>query len=282
MTIKHPGEVELDFPREWVEFYDPGDGEHLIAADLTWLLSRWTCVYGTPACQGTVAGRPDDGCCSHGAFLSDDDDRANLDAAVEKLTDEDWQFRSKGMGRKGYLEMDSYEDEPNLRTRKYKGACIFLNRPGFDGGIGCALHSKALKLGVEPLTMKPEVCWQLPIRRSQDWITRPDGTEILKTTITEYDRRTCTGTAPPTQPRMLVGSRCGNHLPPSSPSCSARRPTPNWPRCASGAAVSRSSRYTRLPARRRRANPPACSQARAPSSGEPGWPGRPRSLTAGV
>ena len=37
--------------------------------------------------------------------------------------------------------------------------------------------------------MKPEVCWQLPIRRSQDWITRPDGTEILKTTITEYDRR---------------------------------------------------------------------------------------------
>ena len=189
MTIKHPGEVELDFPREWVEFYDPGDGEHLIAADLTWLLSRWTCVYGTPACQGTVAGRPDDGCCSHGAFLSDDDDRANLDAAVEKLTDEDWQFRSKGMGRKGYLEMDSYEDEPNLRTRKYKGACIFLNRPGFDGGIGCALHSKALKLGVEPLTMKPEVCWQLPIRRSQEWITRPDGTEILKTTITEYDRR---------------------------------------------------------------------------------------------
>jgi hypothetical protein len=158
VTIKHPGEVELDFPREWVEFYDPGDGEHLIAADLTWLLSRWTCVYGTPACQGTVAGRPDDGCCSHGAFLSDDDDRANLDAAVEKLTDEDWQFRSKGMGRKGYLEMDSYEDEPNLRTRKYKGACIFLNRPGFDGGIGCALHSKALKLGVEPLTMKPEVC----------------------------------------------------------------------------------------------------------------------------
>jgi len=37
--------------------------------------------------------------------------------------------------------------------------------------------------------MKPDVCWQLPIRRTQDWVTRPDGTEILKTTITEYDRR---------------------------------------------------------------------------------------------
>ena len=128
---EHPGEVELDFAREWVEFYDPDNPEHLIAADMTWLLSRWTCVFGTPACQGTVEGRPDDGCCSHGAFLSDDDDRARLDDAVKTLTDEDWQFRDKGLGRKGYLEMDEYDDKPNLRTRKYKGACIFLNRPGF-------------------------------------------------------------------------------------------------------------------------------------------------------
>jgi hypothetical protein len=189
VTSEHPGEVELDFAREWVEFYDPDNTEHLIAADMTWLLSRWTCVFGTPACKGTVEGRPDDGCCSHGAFLSDKDDRTRLDAAVKMLTDEDWQFREKGLGRKGYLEMDSYDDKPNLRTRKYKGACIFLNRPGFDGGIGCALHSKALKMGVEPLTMKPDVCWQLPIRRTQEWVTLADGTEILKTWITEYDRR---------------------------------------------------------------------------------------------
>ena len=84
VTSRHPGEVELDFPREWVEFYDPANSEHLIAADLTWLMSNWTCVFGTPACQGTVAGRPDDGCCSHGAFLSADDDRAHLDDAVAR------------------------------------------------------------------------------------------------------------------------------------------------------------------------------------------------------
>ena len=48
----------MDFAREWVEFYDPDNPEHLIAADLTWLLSRWTCVFGTPACQGTVADVP--------------------------------------------------------------------------------------------------------------------------------------------------------------------------------------------------------------------------------
>jgi hypothetical protein len=44
-------------------------------------------------------------------------------------------------------------------------------------------------MGVEPLTLKPEVCWQLPIRRTQEWVERPDGTEVLKTWITEYDRR---------------------------------------------------------------------------------------------
>ena len=49
VSASHPGEVELDFAREWVEFYDPDNPEHLIAADLTWLLSRWTCVFGTPA-----------------------------------------------------------------------------------------------------------------------------------------------------------------------------------------------------------------------------------------
>jgi hypothetical protein len=187
---ERPGqEVELDFAREWVEFYDPDNPEHLIAADLTWLLSRWTCVFGTPACRGTVAGRPHDGCCSHGAFLSDDDDRARLDDAVKKLTEDDWQFREKGLGHKGYLELDENDGQSQFRTRKHKDACIFLNRPEFAGGAGCALHSKALKLGVPPLTMKPDVCWQLPIRRSQEWVTRPDGTEILKTTITEYDRR---------------------------------------------------------------------------------------------
>ena len=103
--------MELDFTREWVEFYDPDNPEHLIAADMTWLLSNWTCVFGTPACRGTVAGRPDDGCCSHGAFLTDNDDRAQLDDAVDKLTDEDWQFREKGLGRKGYLERDEYDGE---------------------------------------------------------------------------------------------------------------------------------------------------------------------------
>ncbi|RDI52034.1 hypothetical protein [Nocardia mexicana] len=188
-------EVDLDFPREWIEFVDPANAEHTVVADLTWLLSRWTCVFGTPACQGIIEGRPDDGCCSHGAFLCDDDDRKKLQKAVKMLTPEDWQLMDEARDADGkvrkklYLEEDDLDDEPALRTRRYDGACIFLNRPGFSGGIGCALHSMALRKGLEPLTVKPEVCWQLPIRRTQDWVDRPDGVQILRTTLTEYDRR---------------------------------------------------------------------------------------------
>ncbi|WP_405168037.1 hypothetical protein OG203_28830 [Nocardia sp. NBC_01499] len=185
----------MDFPREWIEFVDPANDEHLIVADLTWLLSSWTCVFGTPACQGIIAERPDDGCCSHGAFLSDKDDRKRLQNAVKMLTPEDWQLMGEAkdaagkVTKKGYLELDELEDEQALRTRRFDGACIFLNRPGFEGGVGCSLHSMALRKGIEPLEVKPDVCWQLPIRRTQEWVDRPDGVPILRTTVTEYDRR---------------------------------------------------------------------------------------------
>src|SRR4029077_17442298 len=35
----------------------------------------------------------------------------------------------------------------------------------------------------------PDVCWQLPVRRTYDRVERPDGTEILVVSIGEYDRR---------------------------------------------------------------------------------------------
>lgn len=188
-------EVPLDFPREWLEFVDPADDEHLIAADLTWLTSHWTCVFGTPACQGILAEQPDSGCCTHGAFLSDDDDRKRLRKAVKLLTAEEWQLMDEARNehgkitRKTYLETDELDGESAERTRRVDGACIFLNRPDFPGGAGCALHIMAAHRGVEPHTVKPDVCWQLPIRRTQDWVDRPDGVQILRTVITEYDRR---------------------------------------------------------------------------------------------
>ena len=52
-----------------------------------------------------------------------------------------------------------------MTTRLVDGACIFLNRPGHPGGAGCALHRAAIDRGVPPLRLKPDVCWQLPLRR---------------------------------------------------------------------------------------------------------------------
>jgi hypothetical protein len=42
---------------------------------------------------------------------------------------------------------------------------------------------------LNPVETKPEVCWQLPVRREQEWVDRPDGTRILRSTVTEFDRR---------------------------------------------------------------------------------------------
>ena len=42
---------------------------------------------------------------------------------------------------------------------------------------------------MHPLEYKPDVCWQLPVRRDQEWTKRPDGTKILVTVLAEFDRR---------------------------------------------------------------------------------------------
>jgi hypothetical protein len=189
-----PPEVGLDFPREWVEFPDPADPEHVVRADLTWLTSAWTCIFGR-GCAGVVEGRPDDGCCSHGAYFTDADDLARVTAAVGDLTDDDWQLAAVGRG--AWTEEDAADDdtaedgsgERALRTRVVDGACVFLNRPGHPAGSGCALHRMALQTGLHPLTTKPDVCWQLPVRRVQEHVDRPDGTRVLVTTIGEFDRR---------------------------------------------------------------------------------------------
>jgi len=173
-------EVPLDFPREWVEFPDPADSDQVIRADLTWLCSRWTCIFGS-GCAGIYEGRPDDGCCTLGAHFSDDDDRKRVESWVERLTQQTWQHYAKK-----WTEQDE-DGEP--KTKVVDGACIFLNRPGFRAGAGCALHGQALREGRNPLEAKPDVCWQLPLRRTFEQVERPDGTEITMVVLGEYDRR---------------------------------------------------------------------------------------------
>ena len=177
-------EVPLDFPRDWLEFTDPADPERVYRCDLTWLTSRWTCIFGR-GCGGISEHMPDGGCCTLGAHFSDKDDRKRVLTWAEKLTDADWQF--KGVAdAKGVVMKDP---EGSKQTRVVEGACIFLNRPGFDGPHGCALHALAGREGLSPVQTKPDVCWQLPIRRTFENVERPDGTTVLVVGIGEYDRR---------------------------------------------------------------------------------------------
>src|SRR5918994_2179629 len=61
-----------------------------------------------------------------------------------------------------------FGNDERTNTRVVGGACIFLNRPGFAGGAGCALHLAAMDAGEPPIEWKPSVCWQLPVR--VDWV----------------------------------------------------------------------------------------------------------------
>jgi hypothetical protein len=187
LGIPRVREVELDFPRDWVEFTDPSDESQVIKADLTWLLSSWTCVFGT-SCHGVVEGRASDGCCSHGAYYSDGDDEKRVGRFVKQLRKKTWQYAELGRAE-GWSVVDELDGEPARKTRTVDGACIFLNRPGFPGGEGCALHGLALREGLHPLETKPDVCWQLPIRRVQEVVKRPDDVEVVVTSIGEFDRR---------------------------------------------------------------------------------------------
>lgn len=184
-------EVDLDFPRAFVEFVNPADETEVLRCDLTWLTSSYTCIFGR-GCRGIYADSPDTGCCTLGAHFSDKDDEKRVASYVAQLTPELWQFHP-GRGRvrrSDWVEKDE-DGEPKTRAIEVDGqrGCIFHNRADFPTGAGCALHGLALQQGRNPLETKPDVCWQLPIRRTFREVERPDGSSYTEVTITEYDRR---------------------------------------------------------------------------------------------
>ena len=196
-------ETPPDGARLWVEFPDPDDDPDAARAgdtapstvyrcDLTWLTSSWRCVFGQ-GCHGIDASRPDDGCCTLGAHFTDATDERRVAAAARRLTARQWQHRAAGRAGRG-TGWRAVDDDGDRTTAVVDGACVFLNRPGFApgefaDGSGCALHRLALDEGRPPHETKPDVCWQLPLRRSYRTVERPDGTSYLEVTIAEYDRR---------------------------------------------------------------------------------------------
>ena len=116
-------EVDLVFPRAFLEFVDPADADQVYKCDLTWLTSSWTCIFGT-GCPGVYTSAPDVGCCAHGAHFADDADHQRVAAAVGRLSEESWEKYAVGVD--AWTETD---DEGELKTRTVDGACIFHRTP---------------------------------------------------------------------------------------------------------------------------------------------------------
>jgi hypothetical protein len=174
--VQVPGDAH-----EWVSFDDPDD-ERTWLFDVTFLLSGWSCIYGR-GCQGVLtapAAERGEGCCSYGAHFTGPEDAARVSKVAGSLGPDLWQFRSRA--RNGVVKTLPSGD---LATRLADGACIFLNRPGFPGGAGCALHHAAARTGRSHVETKPDVCWQLPLRREDE--TAPDGR--VTSVVRQWDRR---------------------------------------------------------------------------------------------
>lgn len=172
-----------DDVHQWVSFEDP-ELDQTWVFDLTFLTSNWTCIFGN-GCKGVLTEDATDmeqGCCSYGAHFIDEADRAKVEAKAKLLTDEEWQFRKVAAKRGGPTRSKANGE---LVTRLVDDACIFLNRPDFPGGAGCALHRAAVARGESYLPWKPEVCWQLPLRREDD----TDAHGHITSTVREWKRR---------------------------------------------------------------------------------------------
>jgi hypothetical protein len=129
-------EISDDDVHEWISF--DLDGE-TYTFDATWLTSTWKCIYGD-GCLG-IEEEPDEGamlgCCSHGAHFADKEDRKRVAEVFPRLRDDEWQFKEIAASLGGPI----HKDHGDWVTRRHEGACIFLNRPGFPGGAGCAFHT---------------------------------------------------------------------------------------------------------------------------------------------
>lgn len=152
-------------------FIEVPDGETLWRFEPEFMRSNWTCIWGR-GCKGILdhpAEHLQQGCCSVGAELTDLEEAMTVSALASTIPQELWQHAASVDAN------DVFSDETRSNTKVVDGACIFLNRPGFAGGAGCALHLAADDAGESPIDWKPSVCWQLPVR--VDWAMQPDGVE---------------------------------------------------------------------------------------------------------
>ena len=179
-------EVAPDFPRAWVEFDDPGDKTQRFKCDLTWLASRWSCIFGA-GCQGIYADRPDDGCCTLGAHFSDKADEKRTKQFVKLLGPDDWQFYDVGSPQE---RLDRDRRGRRAQDRRARGR-LHLPEPARASTAARAARCTAGRSATATTRSRPSPtsagsCRSAGLFRE---VERGDKTSYTEVTITEYDRR---------------------------------------------------------------------------------------------
>lgn len=179
-------EYAANFPRDWFEFPNPNNPKEIFKCDLTWLTSYWNCTFGR-GCKGIDQALPDHGCCSDGAYYFDKADQLRVTEAAKRLTPDIWQNYSLARnGSRVEITELGLDDDP--KTKNVNNTCVFFNEANFDQRyFGCALHHLAEREGRNFVETKPDICWQLPLRRS--WEDRETGDSTYSIiVIGEYTR----------------------------------------------------------------------------------------------
>ena len=114
------------------------------------------------------------GCCSYGAHFTDDDDVARVKRAAQTLTDDQWQFAATGRAAEWSAPRPTAPGSPGWST----GPASSSTAP-IPGRAGLRPPSGRPRAGSAPLELKPDVCWQLPLRREDTtddagWVTSTD------------------------------------------------------------------------------------------------------------
>ena len=182
-----------------------------------------TCVFGTPACQGTCEGRPDDGCCWHGAFLSDKDDRSAARRRGEAADRRGLAVPGKGPGPQGLsgdgrVRRQAQPADPKVQGRLHLSQPARLQwrhrlRAAQQGAqAGCrAVDDEAGRVLAVADPAHPGVGDAARRHRGPQDHRSPSTTGAAGARAAP----TCTGTAPATRTRMSGRSRSGSPTAPS-------------------------------------------------------------------
>ena len=165
---------------QWITVEESG---RTWSIDASFLKSNWRCIWdaGCPGIETDPDVEGGLGCCSVGAEMLDETEAMMITALAPTLDPQRTQFAHE-IAAGGALNAE------RTNTRVVDGACIFLNRPGFAGGHGCALHLDAIESGGSPIDQKPSVCWQLPIKIETEIFTSEDGVEGERRTLRRWSR----------------------------------------------------------------------------------------------